>query len=406
MIYVGIDWADQHHDITCCREGDDSSTSVRIGNDPEGFDELVKQIEDLRSDSGETVCVGIESTEGLLVQRCLSEGYRVYLLNPKVVAEYRNQHRPSRTKSDSLDAQVLMEMIRDHRDRFDPVYPDSELGRECRLLAQDYRKMVQQKTRLVNQITASLKRYFPEALEVFSSVDQPIMMGFLEDFPTLQEARKMSEADWTKWLKEHRHPQYEAKAETMVQILDEASSHRDAATRRAKVRRTLCSVRQLDVLLDSLKDYEQRFEEILEEHPDGEMVCSLPGVGTVLGARLLGELGDNRNRYEDANELQCEAGTAPVTIQSGQTKRVVMRQACRRSFRDTMHQFAFSSLKENKWARALYDRQRDRDKTHGHALRVVAHCWLNIIYTLWKRRECYDKEVHFQNSTILQEDAA
>lgn len=406
MICVGIDWADQHHDIECRQEGTEASDSFRIANNPEGFDEFVHRVDQLRTTPEETVCVGIESTEGLLVQRCLSEGHRVYLLNPKVVAEYRNQYRPSRAKSDSLDAHVLMEMIHDHRDRFDPVYPDSELGRECRLLAQDYRKMVQDKTRLVNQITASLKRYFPEALDLFSSVDQPITLAFLEDFTTLNEARRMSEADWKQWLKDHRHPQYQAKAQQMVDTLDEASSHRDEATRQAKVRRTLSCVRQLNVLLNSLEDYEQRFEEILEEHPDGTIVRSLPGTGTVLAARILGELGDNRNRYEKANDLQCEAGTAPVTIQSGQTRRVVMRQACRRSFRDTMHQFAFSSLQENEWARTLYDRQRNRDKTHGHALRVVAHRWLNIIFTLWQRRESYDEEVHFANSNILQDNAA
>jgi transposase len=294
-------------------------------------------------------------------------------------------------------------MIRDHADRFDPVYPDSELARECRLMAQDYRKMVQQKTRLINQITSSLERYFPEALELFTSIDQPITLAFLEEFSSLEEAQRMSESDWKQWLKDHAHPHYESKAGSMVETLDEATSHRDQATRRAKTRRTNQSVRQLTALMESLADYEQRFEELLEEHPDAEIVRSLPGTGTVLSARILGELGDNRNRYENANELQCEAGTAPVTIQSGQSKRVVMRQACRRSFRDTMQQFAFTSLQENDWARALYDRQRDRGKRHSHALRVVAHRWLGVIYALWNRRECYDEKRHFQHSSIMNE---
>jgi transposase len=399
MICVGIDWASQHHDIQLSQEESDPRESFRIADDSDGDDELLDRIEELRDSNEEPVRVALEHTEGLLVQRCLAEGYCVYLLNPKVVSEYR----PSRSKYDPLDARALMEMIRDHADRFDPVVPDSELARECRLLAQDDRKMVQQKTRLINQITDSLKRYFPEALELFTSIDQPITLAFLDEFTTLEEAQLMTEADWQEWLKDHSHPHYKSKANELVEVLDEAASHRDQATRRAKARRTQQSVCQLRTLLESLTDYEQRFEAIVKDHPDAEIYQSLPGTGTVLAARILAELGDNRNRYETANELQWEAGTAPVTIQRGQTKRVVMRQACRRSFRDTMQQFSFTSLQESDWARALYDRQRDRGKRPSHALRVVAHRWLNVIFALWKRRECYDEQQHFNNSSIMQE---
>jgi transposase len=406
MICVGIDWASQHHDIQLSQEGSDTRESFRIADDPDGYDELIDRIEELRDSDDEPVRVAMEHTEGLLVQRCRSENYRVYLVNPKVVSEYRNQYRPSQSKSDTLDATVLMEMIQDHADRFDPVVSDSELTRECRLLAQDYRKMVQQKTRLINQITDSLKRYFPETLELFTSIDQPITLAFLEEFTTLEEAQSMTEDDWADWLKDHRHPHYKSKARDMVEVLDQSLEHRDGATQRAKTRRTQQSVRQLQNLMESLQDYQSRFEDLLDQHPDAEIYRSLPGTGTVLAARLLAEFGDNRDRYQTANDVQCEAGTAPVTIQSGQSKRVVMRQACRRSFRDTMQLFAFSSLQENDWARAHYDRQRDRGKRHSHALRVVAHRWLNVIFTLWKRKECYDEQQHLKNSNILQEDAA
>lgn len=191
-----------------------------------------------------------------------------------------------------------MEVIRDHRDRFDPVYPDSELARECRLLAQDYRKMIQQKTRLINQISASLDRYFPEALDLFTSIDQPITLAFLEDFPTLEHAQMMTKEDWRVWLKDHRHPQYKSKSEDMVDTLNSASTHRDEAIRRAKARRTQQSIRQLRVLLDSLDNYESRFKELLEQHPDAGIYRSLPGTRTVLAARILAEFGDNRDRYQ------------------------------------------------------------------------------------------------------------
>jgi len=406
MIVAGIDWADAHHDVHCCRETSDTTLSFRIGNDPEGFDELVQRIQSVQDSTEETVCVAVEHTEGLLIQRCLSEGYELYRLNPKMVARYRDQHRASRSKNDNLDAVVLAQIIRDHRDRFDPVRPDSELGRECQMLAQDYRKLTQDKSRLMNRITSGLKRYFPEALELFTSVDLPITLAFLEEFSTLEDAQTMSRSEWEQWLSNHRHPQPASKARTIHNRLHQHDPNRDPATIRAESRFVQRSVRQLQTVLETLDEFEQRFEEILTQHPDGEIFKQLPGASTVLAARMLGEFGDNRQQYDSANDVQCEAGTAPVTIQSGQSKQVVMRQACRRSFRDTMQQFAFTSINESKWARALYDRQRDRGKRHSHALRVVAHRWLSVIYTLWKKRECYDKKQHMEDSNIIQESAA
>lgn len=406
MIFVGIDWADAHHDVCCLDEETGDNKVVRIGNDPEGFDELVDRIQQLKNDPQETVCVGLEHTEGLLVQRCLSEGYQVYRLNPKMVARYRDQHRASRSKNDHLDATVLAEIIRDHRDRFDPIQPDSELARECRMLAQDYRKLTQDKSRLMNRIRSGLKRYFPEALDLFTSLDQPITLAFLADFRTLEDAQTMSVSEWTQWLSDHRHPQPETKAQTIHEQLHQVQPDRDPATIRAESRFVHRSVTQLQAVMESLSEYGERFEEILNQHPDGDIFESLPGASTVLSARMLGEFGDNRARYASANDVQCEAGTAPVTIQSGQSKKVVMRQACRRSFRDTMHQFAFTSINESEWARALYDRQRDRGKRHSHALRVVGHRWLSVIFTLWKKREYYDEKQHMKDSNIIQESAA
>ena len=406
MLVVGIDWADAHHDVILLREGDGVLNEFRVANDGAGYDRLVTQVQETQSTPEEPVSVAIEATNGLLVQRCLAEGYELYKLNPKVVAQYRKQYRPSQAKSDKLDALVLGEMIRDHAERFDPVCPDSKRGRECRILVQDYRKLVQQKTQLMNQLTSSLKQYFPGALDLFTSLDQTITMAFLEEFETLEDAQSMNVKQWKTWLKEHRHPHWRTKAANLYDRLKHATGSQDEVTMQAKRRRTQHALKQLRIVMETMEEYEQRFEELLASHPDGELFESLPGAATVTAAKLMGEFGDNRARYESAQEVQCEAGTAPVTIQSGQTRRVVMRQACRRSFRDTMQQFAFTSLNESEWARKLYDRQRDQGKRHSHALRVVANRWLTIIYTLWKRRECYDEEVHFRNSSIMQESAA
>ena len=140
--------------------------------------------------------------------------------------------------------------------------------------------------------------------------------------------------------------------------------------------------------------HEKEMGTILERHPDGKIFLSLPAANTVLAARILSELGDNRERYKNYNDAQCEAGTAPVMKQSGNYRHVVFRRACKKHFRDAMQQFAFISISKCPWARKYYLSQRQSGHTNPQATRALGNKWLKIIYTMWKNRQPYDERIH------------
>jgi transposase len=179
-----------------------------------------------------------------------------------------------------------------------------------------------------------------------------------------------------------------------------APSHRV----RAKAGAIQLAAQQLLLLQRQRATWRKHLASLLEgegAHPDGELVLSLPGLDTCLAARVLGEIGNCRERFPTPSALQCYAGTAPVTKASGRLRVVSARWACNRFLRQALQRWAFCSLTHSAWARAFYDRQRARGKTHHAALRALANRWLEILHHLLLTGQRYDEAVHRQNSTKL-----
>jgi transposase len=227
-------------------------------------------------------------------------------------------------------------------------------------------------------------------LGVFEDFDSPSTLAFLERYP---RPARLSAKQIERVLRKSRHPRAQAKAQQMAQALNETRLLVDDFTVRAKSRLVITLVEQLQTLQTRVSEYEQEIADLFAKHPDAAVIESLPGAGPKNGPRLLVELGDNRERYENPDQLQCEAGTCPVTHASGKSRWVTMRRACRMSFRDTMHQFSFSSLQHSLWARHHYDALRARGAAHAAALRGVSDKWLKIIYHLWTTQQKYNEDV-------------
>lgn len=406
-LLVGVDWADQKHDVCIRSPEGETLDSFTIPHSSAGLAELRDRVLFHLSDwDGEVLCA-VETSQGLLVNFLLEQGWVVYPINPKSVDRYRDRLRTARPKTDQLDAWLLADILRTDRELHRPLLPDSELVRELRELTRGREDLVQEGVRLTNQLKACLKAYWPEALTILGDLDRPWMLAFLLRYPTHADACKASVPVLTAFLKEQRHPHWQEKAQELYLALRQPHVAVPPFLVRSRSRQALHLVRQLQTVQADLKAYDKEIGRLLKEHPDGQLFLSLPGAGPNLAARLLAEIGDNRDRYATANSLQCEAGTAPVTKKSGKLlSAVVFRRACKKQLRHALHLFALSSLRQSGWAHQLYASQRAKGKRNPEALRVVAHKWLKIIFAMRRSGTLYDERTYLTSKERFAARAA
>jgi len=346
----------------------------------------------------------IETPNHPLVEYLLDKGCMVYPINPKAVERYRDRHRLFRKlKSDPLDARVLADILRTDRKNHRPIFPDSELAKELKMLTQDHQHLVRERTRLSNQLTTCLKSYYPIALSMFSDIDRKCALTFLKKYPTLKEARTLSLPELRNFLQSLSYGRPK-EIERMHRLLFTPQIPVRASVARAKSRYMLALVSQLLPLLEEIKAYEKEIERLLKKHPDSKLFTSLPGAGTILAARVLTELGENRGLHPHYSSLQCLAGTAPVTKSSGTYRVVKLRHSCKKGFRHAMQQLAFCSILRSTWARHYYDGQRRKGKSHSQAIRALANKWLKIIHALWHKRELYREEHHLSCKRFINQN--
>lgn len=398
MIYVGMDWGDEEHGMYVVeKDAPDPLMQGRIAHRPKALAELIRRLLELVKDPSE-VCVALETPHGLVVEALVEAGFRVYPVNPKRVEGYRRRYRASRAKDDEFDAKVLAELLQVDRDRLEEITVPKEPARELKLVARDYADLVQDQTRLVNKLQSALKDYYPEVLKWFGKIQQPSTLAFLETFPTLDAVQKARVSEIEALLRNQHYPGATDHARRIKQSLARESWSRDPAVVRSQSQRVLHLTRRLSVILETTKEHKRIMESLLDVLVHGPIFESLPGASRDnLAPRLLGEFGDDPRMEPDVLPVQCRAGTAPVTLQSGNHRRVVKRQACSKPFRSVMQQFAFCSLKESQWSREYYDSLRDRGKTHPQALRALANKWIRIIHAMWQSNTPYDEEYHREN---------
>ena len=392
VLLVGIDWADKAH-VYCLM--DDAGTTLSTGtmeHTAEGLEQFMNIVR-ARVQTPHDVLVALETSPGPLIGALLDQGFTVYAINPKAVERHRDRFRVAGAKSDLRDAWVLATLLRTDRAQYRPLVPDSEVAQELRALTRDRADFVRTRTMLSNQLTACLKAYFPEFLTLFADPDRPVALALLQTFPTRDHLQAVSRADLEAFLRRHHCPHSRKRATAIHERMQAPGFHIAPPIVRAKARLAGTLASQLLALLEHIDAYEREIERILKLHPDGELYRSLPGAADVLAARMVGELGDNRDRYRDPNVAQCEAGTAPVTRKSGSTRTVHIRRACIHPLRETLWTFAFSSLRHCAWAQAYYNQARKRGKKHAEAIRMLGNVWLRIIIAIRRDRRPYDEAV-------------
>jgi transposase len=392
MWYVGIDWADTHHDVDVVDEHGHRVGAQRFAHSLEGLNTLKTWLLQITNDPEQLACI-IETNHGLLITFLLEAGFPVYPVNPKMAHQLR---KTAGAKTDPIDAHLLAKLGRFELEELRRLEPDSPIVQELKLLTRDQDTLIQTQTRLVNQLTACLKEYYPAALRLFGKVQQRSTLLFLQVYPTPQAALTASVEEITATLRASKHTNPRQVAPKIIAELHQPQLVANPITVRAKSRLMLSLVKQLLIIIEDLASYDAQISALFLSHHDSDVWRSLPGAGKRLAPRLLAEWGDDRGRYADANSVQSLAGTAPVPFQSGNYAKAHKRFACLKPLRNALYQFAWQSTKQEAWAASYYRRKRHEGKTESMAVRALANVWVRIIYRMWEQQTCYQTSVFEQ----------
>jgi transposase len=385
MWYVGLDWADTHHDVEVLDEAGKRVGARRFPHSHDGLNELKQFLLSIAASPEHLACI-VETNHGLLITFLLEAGIPVYPVNPKSANQLR---KAAGAKTDQIDAHLLAKMGRLDLGELRRLEPDSALVQELKTLTRDQDALIQTQTRLVNQLTACLKEYYPAALSLFAKVQQHSALVFLQTYATLQAAQAASLEELIATLRAGKHTNPTQVAPKIFAEVHCPQLVANAVIVRAKSRLMLSLVKQLLLVIEDIASYDEAISPLFLTHNDQEMWRSLPRAGKRLAPRLLAEWGDDRARYADANSVQSLAGTAPVPFQSGNFAKAHKRFACLKPLRNALHQFAWQSTMKEEWARDYYQRKRAEGKSHSMAIRALANVWVRIIYRMWVSRTDY-----------------
>src|SRR6516225_1218015 len=322
MTFVGDDWAEAHHDVHVMDGSGKRLAGRRLSEGLEGIRRLHELMADLADDPAQ-VAIGIETDRGLWVHALAAAGYEVYAINPLAVARYRERHNVGGTKSDPGDAKVLADLVRTDRHNHRPIAADSPEAEAIKVLARGHQNLIWARTRHTNQLRNALREYYPGALDAFSDLADRDALAVLEKAPTPKDGAALSlSALGTALRRGGRQRNLERRAAEIQGALRTEHLAAPPVLAEAFAATTKAAVGIIGELNRGIAELEAALEEHFEQHPDADIYLSLPGLGDVLGARVLGEFGDAPDRYASAKSRKNYAGTSPLTVASGKKRTV------------------------------------------------------------------------------------
>ena len=396
VAFLGIDWADQKHDIHLSSPSGEKNEYRQILHTPEVLSEWLTQLRQRFPQGHIAVC--LEQSKGSLIYHLMSYDFFIlYPINPKALARYREAFNTSGAKDDKPDAEFLCELVRCHRDRLHPWLPEDEQTRNITALAEARRRAVDERTRVSNKLRSTLKGYFPQAVQlVGDNLHDPLSLAFLKQWPQLEKIQRTSDAKIVKFYTSQGSRSEQRIAERIKVIRNAVPVTKDPAIITSVIITVQMLIGILTTLNKSIIKYEQKLNVLLADHPDKDIFLSFPGAGDALTPRLLAAWGTDRQRFEDADEMQRYSGVAPITKRSGKTTLVQRRVACPKFLLQTFHEYARCSLRKSIWAKAYYDMLREHGKAHHTALRTLGFKWIRIMYRCWHDRTFYDEAQYIQ----------
>ena len=395
LLFVGDDWAEDHHDVELMDAAGRRLAKARLSEGVAGIARLHAMIgeqlgEDAEDAAGQ-VKIGIETDRGPWVQALIAAGYTVFAVNPLQAARYRERLSVSGAKSDAADAHMLADMVRTDSHQLRPVAGDTAEAEAVKVLTRMHKTLIWERTRAGQRLRHALREYFPAALEAFEDLDAADTLELLAKAPDPGSAARLSTAQISAALKRARRRDIAVKTATIQAVLRGEHLGQPAVVTAAYAASVRALVAVLGTLNEQVSILQGQVEAHFGEHPDAEIVLSQPGLGAVLGARVLAEFGDEHDRYASAKARKNYAGTSPITRASGKKKVVAARFVHNDRLIDALMTQAFTSLRNSPGARAYYDQQRARGASYNAALRQLANRLVGILHGCLKTGTPYDE---------------
>ena len=405
-VFIGDDWAEAHHDVHLMGEDGEVVATRRLPEGLEGIGGFHDLVADHVEEPGEVV-IGIETDRGLWVQALVATGYRVYAINPLAVSRYRDRHHLSGAKSDRGDAKVLADLVRTDRHNHRQVAGDTDLAEGVKVLARGHQNLIWVRNRHTNTLRSALREYYPAALEAFDDLGHPDALSVLGRAPTQGAGETLTRPQIKAALRRGgRQRNLDTRTEAIWSALRTNQLRAPGTVAKAFAATTKATVGILGELNHQIAELEKELAESFEQHPDTDIVRSVPGLGVILGARVLGEFGDDPNRYADAKSRRNYAGTSPITRASGKKRVVTARYIRNRRLYDAVDQWAFCSISQSAGCRDFYDERKAKGDRHHQALRALGNRLVGILHGCLKYRTQYDEDTAWAHRQTTAEQKA
>lgn len=391
-VFMGDDWAEDHHDVHLMDEDGKKLASRRLPEGLDGIRVFHELVADHIVDAAEVI-VGIETDRGLWVTALVAAGYEVYAINPLAASRYRDRHNVGGAKSDPGDAKMLADLVRTDRHNHRQIAGDTAEAEGIRIMARGHQNLIWTRNRQTNALRNALREYYPAALHAFSDLADRDCLAVLAKAPAPAAGAGLTLGQIQAALKRGgRQRNIERRSEEIQTALRSSQLVAPAAVAEAFAATTRAAVAIVVELNRQIAQLETTLSASFEQHPDSDIYHSLPGFGVVLGARALGEFGDDPNRYANTKSRRNYAGTSPLTIASGKKKAVLARHVRNRRLYDALDQAAFCALTQSPGCRQFYDEHRAKGDLHHQALRALANRLVSILHGCIDHRTTYNED--------------
>ncbi len=401
-IWCGIDWSERHHDVALVDDDGVLIAKRRIPDGTGGFRQLLELLAEHRERSDAPIPVAIETAKGLLPAALRAAGYQLFPINPLAVSRYRDRYAVSRAKSDPGDALVLANILRTDRTAHRPLPADNELAGSIRVLARAQQDAVWDRQQAANKLRSLLREYYPTLLATFEDLTSRDARATLGVAPPPAAAATLRRPTLRAALiRAGRRRNIDRQVDRILTGLRAEQFHQPDLIQQAMGQAALAHLRALDAAVANVVELEHALGEAFSQHPDAAIITSFPGLGTVLGARILGEIGDDRTRFADAKALKAFAGTAPITRASGKKTSVTRRVVRNRRLGQAGYLWALPLLTHSPGARAHYEHRRERGDSYNAAARHLANRYFGILFYCLQNRRTYDETKAFPTPTTI-----
>lgn len=389
--FLAVDWADQRHAFSLQVAGQTKKETGTLEQKPEVIGPWVAKLRERFG--GRPIAVAVEQSRGALIHALLTYDFIViYPLHPTTVAKFREAFKSSGAKSDPLDTDQILQILTKHLEWLKPLNPDTEETRLLARLVEDRRKAVDLRTGHDQAALASLKEYFPQAIELCSgNLMSRLACDFLKKWPSLEAFQQAKPSTIKRFFYGHNIRSSAVIEKALRLAVTAKALTTDAAIVESGSRLTRLHLQLIQTLNPMIEDYDRRIERLFHDHPEAHLFRHLPGAGPALAPRLLSFFGTDRSRYEAAENVQSFSGIAPVTKSSGKTRVVYFRQACPKFDRQTFHEFARLSVGRCQWARNYVDYYTAKGKNFHAIIRALAFKWIRILFRCWKDETPYNE---------------